>query len=93
MNHVVRAFTVLALALAAAVEDGGCDNSPSRVHCTGETDTATCQSPDKCVWIHDGAGYFCASLCAAGTCSSGHACKTGAASSCQTCENLIDICE
>jgi hypothetical protein len=91
MNHVVRAFTLLAL--SAALGDGACDKSPSRVRCTGEADTMTCKSPEECAWIHDGAGYFCASLCAGGACSSGHACKTGAASSCQTCQDLLDICE
>jgi hypothetical protein len=91
MNQVVRAFTLLAL--SATLGGGACDKSPSRVRCTGEADTATCKSPGKCAWIHDGAGYFCASLCAAGACSSGHVCKSGAASSCQGCQDLLDICE
>jgi len=92
MLNMSRMTAVIGLALGLV--HAACDKTPSRVPCTAETDTTTCKAGETCLWIHDGAGYFCATACSGGAgCPSGSKCKAGAASGCQTCQNLIDVCE
>jgi len=67
-----------------------------RARCNGGEDQTTCGSGEICLWLHLGtsSGYFCATPCTADkTCAAGKTCKEGAASSCDVCQNLIDICE
>lgn len=92
MDHVLRAIALLML--SAALAGAACDEATTRARCTSETDTTVCKSAETCVWIHDGAGFFCAVQCSVGTtCPGGLSCKTAAASSCQTCQDVLDICD
>ena len=93
MRDVSQMLALLGLTLAVG-SAAACDRSTNRARCVGEADAATCQRGETCSWLHDGADYFCATLCSQGRlCPSGLTCKTGAASSCQTCQDLLDICE
>ena len=84
------------LVTAAVLSGGSCGSDVSRVPCAGDSEQSTCPPSQTCVWRHLGASsaYFCATLCdAGGACPNGTSCRMDAASSCMTCENLLDVCE
>ena len=84
------------LVTAVVLSNSSCGSDGSRVLCVGESEQSTCPPSERCVWRHLGASsaYVCATLCdAGGACPNGTSCQTGAASSCMTCENLLDVCE
>ena len=88
--------TWLLLVTAVVLANASCGSEVSRVPCAGDSDQSTCPPSETCVWRHLGASsaYVCATLCEAdGACPNGTSCRTGAASSCTTCENLLDVCE
>lgn len=72
-------------------------NGSNRRTCPDEGDASSCQVGESCLWVHLGneSGYFCAFECDPGgtTCRSGQTCGTGNASSCMTCQNLLNVCE
>jgi len=71
-----------------------CDDKPSRVPCPGEQSATTCAQGQECLWLHGANGYFCGAVCGVGApCSASQTCKTGAASSCATCDDVVDVCE
>lgn len=84
------------LVTAVVLPNSSCGSDVSRVPCASDSDQSTCLQPERCVWRHLGAssGYFCATLCeAGGACPNGESCRTGVASSCMTCQDLLDVCE
>jgi hypothetical protein len=84
------------LVAAAMLPNSSCGSDVSRVPCAGESEQSTCPQSQSCVWRHLGASsaYVCATLCdAGGACPNGTSCRPDAASSCMTCENLLDVCE
>ena len=86
----MRFAVVLALLL------GGAACGEDRRKCNGDADQTTCGSGDTCVWLGLGAtqGYFCAQICSVEEpCDSGETCKADSASSCQTCHDILSICE
>jgi hypothetical protein len=92
---MLRSWAGLSLLFASLLLGGGCAQS-SRMVCQGDSDVSTCGAGASCVWMHVGneSGYFCAIDCTGGgACPSGQACVTEAASSCQTCDDLLDVCE
>jgi hypothetical protein len=67
-----------------------------RTPCTGMDDQTTCGPNAVCLWIHDGSssGYLCATTCTTNKpCPAGQSCKAGGASSCDVCQDLVDICK
>ena len=85
----------LSLLLASLLLGGACAQS-SRTLCQGDSDTSTCGSGATCLWMQVGneSGYFCAIDCSGGAaCPTGQVCVAEAAASCQTCDNLLDVCE
>jgi len=88
MIAALRISALVAIVLASS----SCGSHTSRTLCAGESDQTTCAQNDRCVWMNQ--AYVCATPCGnANACASGRACKTGAASSCATCQDLIDVCE
>ena len=54
------------------------------------------ERPESCLWVHDGtnSGYRCVVSCSGGTpCPGELACTMNGASSCMTCQDVIDVCE
>ena len=89
----MRAYPFLAawtcLLAMSCGDDGG-------ARCNGVQDQTTCASGATCLWVHLGndSGYFCAVSCTTDkTCAADKTCKEGGASSCDVCQDLIDICE
>jgi hypothetical protein len=90
MLFLERLVLVASLAVIASCGDAG------RTRCQGDTDVTTCGASESCVWMNDGSAsaYFCVTTCSGGAaCPAGESCRSGAASSCSTCQDLIDICE
>ena len=79
------AIGLVALAL------GGCASGSAPPRCAPDGGAA-CADGTACLWLRGG-GYFCVSTCASGFCPVGRTCQTGGASSCATCDDLLDICE
>lgn len=80
---------------AACLFVTSCDGGHGRKRCEAP-DATSCGSSESCLWVHDGndSGYFCALPCSSDkSCPNGESCKAGAASSCATCQDLIDVCE
>ena len=85
----MRFAVLMALLLGGAA----CDD---RLKCSGDSDQNTCPQGETCVWLGlDGKqGYFCAQICSAEEpCGSGETCKANRASSCQTCQDVLDVCD
>jgi hypothetical protein len=90
-----RFLVARSLLLASLLLGGACAQS-SRTPCQGGSDTSTCGPGATCLWMQVGneSGYFCAIDCTGGAaCPTGQACVAEAATSCQTCDNLLDVCE
>jgi hypothetical protein len=70
-----------------------------RTPCAGEGaegDSTVCRDGQDCLWLNLGSesGYFCGTVCGPkSSCPAGLTCKTGGASGCMTCQDLIDVCE
>jgi hypothetical protein len=81
--------------LVLALFGVACEHArPTRARCSEDPDAAGCPQGQQCVWIHANNGLFCAVDCGAGGgCEAGQICKSGAASSCQTCPDIVDVCE
>jgi hypothetical protein len=70
----------------------GCSSGNGLVRCAADGGGAPCAADTECLWLHGG-GSFCVATCATGLCTDGRSCQIGAASSCATCDDLIDVCE
>jgi hypothetical protein len=79
-------------ALLALVAFIGCGSGRGVTACAGDAGHSTCAAGNECLWLHSG-GYFCVARCANGACRAGGLCVSNGASSCPTCQDLIDVCE
>jgi hypothetical protein len=88
----MRRRTTLLVSFGAAVLLGGCGDRLQLRACTADAGASTCAAGFECLWLASG-GYFCVARCVDGSCPSGGSCRSGGASSCATCQDLIDVCE
>jgi hypothetical protein len=91
---MLRSLTGLALLVGLSLAVACAETSRNR--CQSDSDVTTCGSVASCVWTRAGneTGYFCAIICnGGGACPSGQSCVPEVARSCQTCQDLVDVCE
>jgi len=91
MTASARWLSGLLFLLLVAVP--GCGSGRGVTACAVDAGHSTCAAGNECLWLRGG-GYFCVARCGAdGGCPRGGLCATGGASSCPTCQDLIDVCE
>jgi len=89
----IRSATAIGLlALALAFSFLGCSSANGLVPCAADGGAAACAADTECLWLRTG-GSFCVARCGSGACTGGRTCQSGGASSCATCDDLIDVCE
>ena len=70
----------------------GCSSGSGLVPCSADGGASACPIGTECLWLRGG-GSYCVAICASGLCTGGRSCQIGGASSCATCDDLIDVCE